>query len=29
MDLSAEAVGTARAEAAEKGLRNVEFIVGI
>ena len=27
MDLSAEAIGIARAEAAEKGLRNVEFVV--
>jgi 2-polyprenyl-3-methyl-5-hydroxy-6-metoxy-1,4-benzoquinol methylase len=27
MDLSAEAVGTARAEAGRKGLQNVEFIV--
>jgi cyclopropane fatty-acyl-phospholipid synthase-like methyltransferase len=27
MDLSAEAVGTARGEAARKGLQNVEFIV--
>jgi 2-polyprenyl-3-methyl-5-hydroxy-6-metoxy-1,4-benzoquinol methylase len=27
MDLSAEAIGTARAEASGKGLRNVEFVV--